>query len=202
MEINYIKVDSYPHSDKVYVKGALFPIEVAMRKVNLLPTVKVNADGEKVRTDNAPVYIYDTSGEFTDKTKKVDIYKGLSRIREEWIKERGDVVELDSISSEYGRKRMNDSSLDAIRFPIHNNPLVAAEGKKISQMAYARSGVITAEMEYVAIRENMNNAAAGIETHITPEFVRSEVACGRAIIPANINHPEAEPMIIGRNFLV
>lgn len=202
MEINYIKVDSYPNSEKVYIKGALFPIEVAMRKVKLLPTVKVKADGEKVRTENAPVYVYDTSGEFTDKSKKVDIYKGLSRIREQWIHERGDVVELDSISSEYGRKRMNDTSLDAIRFPVQNKPMVAAEGKKISQMAYARAGVITAEMEYVAIRENMNNAAAGIESHITAEYVRSEVAAGRAIIPANINHPEAEPMIIGRNFLV
>ena len=202
MEINYMTVDSYPGSEKVYIKGKLFPIEVAMRKVNLTPTVKTDSGNEKEIVRNEPVYVYDTSGAYTDPEYKININKGLKRIREEWIAERGDVYRLESITSEYGRKRMNDKLLDSIRFPKHYAPYKASEGRKITQMAYARAGIITAEMEYVAVRENMNNEASGIETHITPEFVRDEIAAGRAIIPANINHPEAEPMIIGRNFLV
>lgn len=202
MEINYMTVDSYPGSEKVYIKGKLFPIEVAMRKVNLTPTVKTVNGNEKEIIRNEPVYVYDTSGAYTDPEYKIDINKGLNRIREKWISERGDVCRLESITSEYGRKRMDDKSLDSIRFPKHYAPYKAKEGRKITQMAYARAGIITAEMEYAAIRENMNNEASGIKTHITPEFVRDEIAAGRAIIPANINHPEAEPMVIGRNFLV
>lgn len=202
MEINYMTVDSYPGSEKVYIKGKLFPIEVAMRKVNLTPTVKAVSDDKKEISRNEPVYVYDTSGAYTDPENKIDIYKGLSRIREQWISERGDTERLESITSEYGRQRMNDKSLDSIRFPKRYSPYKAKQGRKITQMSYAKAGVVTAEMEYVAIRENMNNEIHGIETHITPEFVREEIAAGRAIIPANINHPEAEPMIIGRNFLV
>lgn len=202
MEINYMKVDSYPGSEKVYIKGKLFPIEVAMRKVNLTPTVKTDGDNKKEIIRNESVYVYDTSGAYTDPRRKTDINKGLNRIREKWITERGDVCRLESITSEYGRKRMEDKTLDTIRFPKQYAPYRAKEGRKITQMAYAKAGVITAEMEYAAIRENMNNEALGIRTHITPEFVREEIAAGRAIIPANINHPEAEPMIIGRNFLV
>lgn len=201
MEINTIKVDSYPSSEKVYLKGSLFPINVGMRKINLTPNVHYEGN-KRIETPNEPVLVYDTSGPYTDPNQKIDINQGIPRLREEWIANRGDVDELDDITSQYGRMRRNDHSLDAIRFPIQHKPLKAKPGKKITQMAYAKAGVITPEMEYVAIRENMNNAQLGIKSHITPELVRSEVAAGRAIIPANINHPEAEPMIIGKQFSV
>ncbi len=201
MEINTIKVDSYPSSEKVYLKGSLFPINVGMRKINLTPNVHYEGN-TRIETPNEPVLVYDTSGPYTDPNQKININQGIPRLREEWIANRGDVDELDDITSQYGRMRRNDHSLDAIRFPIQHKPLKAKPGKKITQMAYAKAGVITPEMEYVAIRENMNNAQLGIKSHITPELVRSEVAAGRAIIPANINHPEAEPMIIGKQFSV
>ena len=201
MEINTIKVDSYPSSEKVYLKGSLFPINVGMRKINLTPNVHYEGN-TRIETPNEPVLVYDTSGPYTDPNQKIDINQGIPRLREEWIANRGDVDELDDITSQYGRMRRNDHSLDAIRFPIQHKPLKAKPGKKITQMAYAKAGIITPEMEYVAIRENMNNAQLGIKSHITPELVRSEVAAGRAIIPANINHPEAEPMIIGKQFSV
>ena len=201
MEINTIKVDSYPSSEKVYLKGSLFPINVGMRKINLTPNVHYEGN-KRIESPNEPVLVYDTSGPYTDPNQKIDINQGIPRLREEWIANRGDVDELDDITSQYGRMRRNDHSLDAIRFPIQHKPLKAKPGKKITQMAYAKAGVITPEMEYVAIRENMNNAQLGIKSHITPELVRSEVAAGRAIIPANINHPEAEPMIIGKQFSV
>ena len=202
MEINYIDVESYPGSEKIYISGSMYPIKVGMRKINLTPTVTFDKDNNKILTENSPIYVYDTSGVFTDKDVKVDINKGVPRVREQWILDRGDVEQLDNITSEYGRQRLNDKSLDAIRFPHQIKPYKAKKGKNITQMAYAKAGIVTAEMEYVAIRENMNNKELGIPSHITPEFVRSEIAAGRAIIPANINHPEAEPMIIGRNFLV
>ena len=201
MEINTIKVDSYPSSEKIYLKGSLFPINVGMRKINLTPNVHYEGN-TRIETPNEPVLVYDTSGPYTDPNQKININQGIPRLREEWIANRGDVDELDDITSQYGRMRRNDHSLDAIRFPIQHKPLKAKPGKKITQMAYAKAGVITPEMEYVAIRENMNNAQLGIKSHITPELVRSEVAAGRAIIPANINHPEAEPMIIGKQFSV
>ena len=201
MEINTIKVDSYPSSEKVYLKGSMYPIKVGMRKINLTPNVHYEGN-TRIETPNEPVLVYDTSGPYTDPNQKIDINQGIPRLREEWIANRGDVDELDDITSQYGRMRRNDHSLDAIRFPIQHKPLKANPGKKITQMAYAKAGVITPEMEYVAIRENMNNAQLGIKSHITPELVRSEVAAGRAIIPANINHPEAEPMIIGKQFSV
>lgn len=202
MEINYIDVESYPGSEKIYISGSMYPIKVGMRKINLTPTVTFDKDNNKILTENSPIYVYDTSGVFTDKDVKVDINKGVPRVREQWILDRGDVEQLDNITSEYGRQRLNDKSLDAIRFPHQIKPYKAKKGKNITQMAYAKAGIVTAEMEYVAIRENMNNKELGIASHITPEFVRSEIAAGRAIIPANVNHPEAEPMIIGRNFLV
>ena len=194
--------DSYPGSEKVYLQGELFPqIRVGMRRVNLTDTVK-KVDGKLVSSKNSPVYVYDTSGPFTDPDIACDLKQGLPRLRESWLQERGDVEQLEQISSEYGRMRAADASLDHLRFDHICKPYRAKEGKQISQLYYARQGVITPEMEYVSIRENMNNAELGIESHITPEYVRSEVAAGRAVIPANINHPEAEPMIIGRNFLV
>lgn len=201
MEINTIKVDSYPSSEKVYLNGKLFPIKVGMRKISLTPNVKYEGD-KRIETPNQPLLVYDTSGPYTDPDQKIDINKGINRLRENWIMERGDVYQLDDITSNYGKQRRDDKSLDAIRFPIQHKPLKAKAGKKITQMAYAKAGIITQEMEYVAIRENMNNAELGIESHITPELVRDEVAAGHAIIPANINHPESEPMIIGKQFLV
>lgn len=197
---NIVK-DSYPGSEKIYVAGKLFPIKVGMRKISLTDTVTIE-NGKRVFSPNDPVYVYDTSGVFTDPDVEVDINKGIPRLREQWIIDRGDVEQLDNITSEYGRERQADRSLDSIRFRCTQRPYKAKAGKEITQMAYARKGIITAEMEYVAIRENMRNDLLGIESHITPEFVRKEIAEGRAIIPANINHPEAEPMIIGRNFLV
>ena len=192
---------TYPESEKVYMQGQLHPyLKVGMRKVNLTPTVVVE-NGKKVMTENAPVYIYDTSGAYSDPEQKVDLKKGLPRLREPWIQER-DVERLTEISSEYGKMRLADKSLDSLRFDHITLPYRAKAGKQITQMYYAKQGIITPEMEYVAIRENMNCQQLGIETYITPEFVRDEIAAGRAALPANINHPEAEPMIIGSKFLV
>lgn len=213
---NQITRTPFPNSEKVYIQGKLFPeIQVAMRKVNLTPTVTVG-NGEKQLTENAPVYIYDTSGPFSDPQANLDLKKGLPRLREKWILERGDVERLPEISSEYGRMRRDDKSLDALRFEHIALPYRAQKGKQISQMYYAKQGIVTPEMEYIAIRENQladqirekykkekgESFGANIPQNITPEFVRQEVAAGRAIIPANVNHPESEPMIIGRNFLV
>ena len=192
----------YAHAEKAYMSGQLFPyIRVGMQKVNLTPSVEI-VNGEKVITPNDPVYIYDTSGPFSDPDMQIDLKKGLPRMRESWITGRGDVEQLPSITSEYGRMRRDDKSLDHLRFEHIALPYRAKAGKAITQMAYAKAGIITPEMEYVSIRENMNCRELGIETHITPEFVRDEIAAGRAVLPANINHPESEPMIIGRNFLV
>lgn len=193
----------YPRSRKVYLSGEIYPdIRVGMRVVEQVPSVTIDKDGEKHYTPNEDVYIYDTSGAFSDPNINIDLRKGLPRLREEWILKRCDVEQLPEISSEYGRARLLDKSLNALRFEHISLPYRAKSGDKITQMAYARRGVITPEMEYVAIRENMNCRELGIESHITPEFVRQEIAEGRAVLPANINHPEAEPMIIGRNFLV
>ncbi|MBD5242118.1 MAG: phosphomethylpyrimidine synthase ThiC [Barnesiella sp.] len=201
MTIENIDIHSYPGSEKVYMDGTIHPVKVAMRKVNLTPTVKVNGK-EKVMEENEPVFIYDTSGVYTDPNVKIDINAGIPRIREQWIAKRDDLEKLPGITSEYGQMRENDKTLDSIRFANRHTPYRAKEGKEITQMALAKKGIITPEMEYVAIRENMNAAALGIVSHITPEFVRQEIAAGRAVLPANPNHPEAEPMIIGRNFLV
>ncbi|OKZ44248.1 MULTISPECIES: phosphomethylpyrimidine synthase ThiC [Butyricimonas] len=202
-----------PGSEKIYVKGEMFDIEVPMRRINLTPTV--DTDGTKI--ENEPVVVYDTSGPYTDPNYTVDLHKGLPKIREQWIADRNDTVKLEGLSSEYGRARQNDRSLDALRFEhVNTTPRVAKPGHRVSQMYYARQGIITPEMEYIAIRENQmvdkireaykkekgEPLGANFPEYITPEFVRQEVAAGRAIIPANINHPESEPMIIGRNFLV
>jgi phosphomethylpyrimidine synthase len=192
----------YPRSEKIYMKGEMFPfIRVGMRQVEQVPSTNF-INGEKVITENPKVVIYDTSGPFSDPNIEIDLKKGLPRMREEWITSRGDVEQLPEITSEYGRMRRDDKSLDALRFEHIELPYRAKKGMQITQMAYAKAGIITPEMEYVAIRENMNCKELGIETFITPEFVRDEIAAGRAVLPANINHPEAEPMIIGRNFLV
>ena len=198
---NQMKI-SYPSSEKVYLPGNIFPeLRVAMRRVKLTPTVTKDAEGNKHFAENSPVMVYDTSGPYSDPHTQIDLKKGLPRLREPWIKQR-EVEQLPEFSSAYCRERLADRNLDSLRFSHHHLPLRAKAGAHITQLALARQGIITPEMEYVAIRENMDCEALGIATHITPEFVRQEVAAGRAVIPANINHPEAEPMIIGRNFLV
>ncbi|MBC7485136.1 MAG: phosphomethylpyrimidine synthase ThiC [Cytophagaceae bacterium] len=204
-----------PASTKVYVPGKLHNIKVAMREIALSDTVNKFGKVEKVEK-NASVTVYDTSGPFTDPNKEIDLTKGIERIRQEWILQRGDVEELQDVSSEYGKQRLEDASLKELRFEHLKKPLRAKDGANVSQMHYAKKGIITPEMEYIAIRENqrideMNighqhaGESFGARTPIkwiTPEFVRDEIAAGRAIIPNNINHPESEPMIIGRNFLV
>ena len=206
-----ITTDAFPNSKKIFVKGIMHDIKVAMREVQLSDT---NIQGKSIK--NIPVTLYDTSGPFTDENVKTDIRKGIERLRASWILKRNDVIELEYSSSNYGKERLANLDLDAIRFPHIHKPLKAKSGNNVSQMHYAKKGIITPEMEYIAIRENqgideLSNSTQhkgfsfGANTptqHITPEFVRNEVALGRAIIPCNINHPESEPMIIGRNFLV
>jgi phosphomethylpyrimidine synthase len=167
----------YPSSKKIYVDGVIYPIRVGMREVSLCDSV----DGG-VYTPNPAVTIYDTSGAYSDPDVEVDINKGLPRLREDWINGRADTEIVPTKTS--------------------GNARCAQGGKTITQLYYAQRGIITPEMEYVSIRENMNNGRYGIESHITPEFVRAEIAAGRAMLPSNINHPESEPMIIGSRFLV
>ncbi len=197
-EVSYT---SFPNSGKMYVPGRMFDIRVPMRKIKLTPTAKT-VDGNKVMIENEPVIVYDTSGPFTDPDIVVDLKKGIPRFRESWIERRADAERLAGMSSEYGRARLTDRSLDHLRFEHNHPPYRAKKGHTLTQMYYAKQGIITEEMEYVAIRENQQLEVEGIDTHITPEFVRQEVAAGRAVIPGNINHPECEPMIIGRKFLV
>jgi phosphomethylpyrimidine synthase len=193
---------AYPSSAKVYASGRLHDIRVGMRRISLLDTVSVE-NGVQRREKNAPVTVYDTSGAYSDPEAAIDIRRGLPRLREEWIERRGDTERLAAFSSDYCRQRLGDGELDGVRFPVIHLPRRASGGKCITQMFYARQGIITPEMEYVAIRENMRgDGEGGVASHITPEFVRGEVAAGRAVIPANINHPEAEPMIIGTGFSV
>ncbi len=209
--------EPFPASKKVYVPGILHPnIRVAMREIELTDTVNKFAKISKVEK-NASVTVYDTSGPFTDPNVEIDLAKGLPRLRQEWILQRGDVEELPDVSSEFGKQRLYNPDLDHLRFEHIKKPLRAKAGMNVSQLHYAKKGIITPEMEYIAIRENqkiesMQNVghqhqgeSFGARTPIkwiTPEFVRDEIAAGRAIIPNNINHPESEPMIIGRNFLV
>jgi phosphomethylpyrimidine synthase len=208
-------------SKKVYVSGKIHDIKVAMREITLSPTKLANGKLE----ENAPVTVYDAGGAYTDDNVVIDVKKGLPRLREQWILDRGDVEELTDVSSDYGKERKNDEKLDHLRFEHISKPLRAKPGMNVSQLYYAKQGIITPEMEYIAIRENQRfdelkhqlngqyetltaqheGESFGANTpkgFITPEFVRDEIAAGRAIIPNNINHPESEPMIIGRNFLV
>ncbi len=201
----------FPNSRKVYVEGSRPDIQVPMREISLSPTQM--QDGVE---NNAPILVYDTSGPYTDPAIELDLQKGLPDVRSAWIEERQDTAPLTGLSSAYGNERRDDESLNHLRFEHLKQPRKARTGKNVSQMHYARQGIITPEMEYVAIRENQkrehlreitkqhpgHSFGANIPSVITPEFVRDEVARGRAIIPANINHPELEPMIIGRNFLV
>jgi phosphomethylpyrimidine synthase len=187
----------FPASRKVHVEGSRRDLQVPFREVQLQPT----RDFEGRLLPNAPVRLYDTSGPYTDPATTLDVTRGLQPLRQAWILEREDVEELERSSSLYRQLRERDADLDAIRFKGGRHPLRARAGKNVSQMHYARKGIVTPEMEFIAIRENLGLEASG-RRPITPTFVRDEVAAGRAIIPANINHPEAEPMIIGRAFLV
>ncbi|MBI5752556.1 MAG: phosphomethylpyrimidine synthase ThiC [Hydrogenophilales bacterium] len=220
-------VKPLPNSRKVYVTGSRADIQVPMREISQSDTpATLGAE------PNPPIYVYDCSGPYTDPQAQIDIRKGLAPLRAGWIEERNDTEALSGLSSEYGLTRLHDASLTAMRFPgLVRQPRRAQAGKNVTQMHYARLGIITPEMEYIAIRENLrrreyieslkaagptglkmaellgrqhrgHNFGAALPEEITPEFVRDEVARGRAIIPANINHPEPEPMIIGRNFLV
>ncbi|MFD2722016.1 phosphomethylpyrimidine synthase ThiC [Hymenobacter monticola] len=207
-------------SRKIYVPGKLHPgIRVAMREIALADTER-KFDFGFPSEQNAPVTVYDTSGPYTDPNVEIDLKKGLPRLRQQWILGRGDVEQLSGTTSEYGQQRAADAGLDHLRFEHIAAPLRAKPGYNVSQMHYAKKGIITPEMEYIAIRENQrfdelpaddplrtqhrghSFGANTPEGHITAEFVRQEVAAGRAVIPSNINHPESEPMIIGRNFLV
>ena len=187
---------AYEASKKVYIKGEIHDINVGMREVQLTDTV---IDG--VSHSNGSIRLYDTSGVYTDDSVKIDLKQGLPRLRDRWLSKREDLQKLDDFTSVYSKLRLNDPALEALRFQPKNLPYKAKKGCEITQMALAKKGIITPEMEYVSIRENL---AAGKKenSYITPEFVRQEVAEGRAVIPANPNHPEAEPMIIGSKFLV
>ncbi|MRV73186.1 phosphomethylpyrimidine synthase ThiC [Duganella sp. FT92W] len=225
-EVDSAAVAPLPNSRKIYVEGSRPDIQVPMREISQSDT-SASFGHEK----NPPIYVYDTSGVYTDPAAKIDIRSGLPTPRAPWILERDDTEELDGPTSEYGQARLEDPALAELRFNLTRKPRRAKAGANVSQMHYARKGIVTPEMEYVAIRENMRrkeylaelkasgplgermaemmgrqhpgfNYGANIQAEITPEFVRDEIARGRAIIPANINHPEIEPMIIGRNFLV
>jgi len=206
--------EPFPASKKIHVQGSSPDVQVAMREISLSDT---HVHGTEQWLPNEPLTVYDTSGPYTDPDAKLDVRQGLPSLRTPWIERREDTEQLGEISSAYGRERLYDPVLNSLRFQHFRQPRRAKDGANVTQLHYARKGMITPEMEYIAIRENQcldrvqepgkqhpgqsfgANTPKGL---ITPEFVRSEVAAGRAIIPANINHPEAEPMIIGRNFLV
>ncbi|WP_046004959.1 phosphomethylpyrimidine synthase ThiC [Pseudoalteromonas rubra] len=208
----------FPNSEKVYVEGEQAGVRVGMREITLSDSFIGGTEEEPIYEKNEPVRVYDTSGPYTDPDFKLDVRTGLPKFREQWILDRDDTEVLESVTSQFSQQRMADEGLDHIRF--ENLPKIrrAKPGQNVTQMHYARRGIVTPEMEYVAIRENMGRAkireellaqqhkgqsfGAEVPDFITPEFVRAEIARGRAILPNNINHPETEPMIVGRNFLV
>ncbi|GAL12770.1 hydroxymethylpyrimidine phosphate synthase ThiC [Vibrio astriarenae] len=216
--IDNLSVQPYPNSTKVYVEGSRPDIRVPMREISLSDTLVGGTKDQPIYEPNEAIRVYDTSGVYTDPEHEIDLYSGLPKLREAWIEERSDTELLDEVSSVYTKQRLEDETLDELRYG--NLPRIrrASKGQCVTQLHYARKGTVTPEMEYIAIRENMGRAkyrdqvltqqhpgqhfGANLPQDITPEFVRQEVAEGRAIIPSNINHPESEPMIIGRNFLV
>ncbi|GKT11621.1 MAG: phosphomethylpyrimidine synthase [Thiomicrorhabdus sp.] len=216
--IQNVSGQSFPNSKKIYIEGKLHPIKVGMREITTSDTYVSGPQDNPVMEPNEPINVYDTSGPYTDLSIDVDVYKGLPKLRASWVAERNDTEVLKAVTSRFTQERLANEGLDNIRFD--NLPIVrrAKSGQNVTQMHYARQGIITPEMEYIAIRENMKRVemadevlklqhegqsfGASIPKEITPEFVRDEVARGRAIIPCNINHPECEPMIIGRNFLI
>lgn len=203
-------------SRKIYVDGPN-GMQIGMREISLAPTPSLSEDGQSKLVANPALRVYDTSGPYTDEAIDVDVRQGIPRIREAWIDARDDTEPLGNFTSDFTRARNSDLRLDSLRFAHVRNPRRAKPGRNVTQLHYARQGIVTPEMEYIAVRENLARAnpeyqnqishrgqdfGASIPAEITPEFVRDEVAKGRAIIPNNINHPESEPMIIGRNFLV
>ena len=208
--VNKAFIEPFPNSKKVYAKGSRDDINVPMRQIKLTDTIGDLAE------KNDPIHVYDTSGPYTDPTKTISYRDGIDSVRSNWIEERGDTEVLDGVSSNFSNERLNNKELDELRFEHLRAPRKAKKGKNVTQMHYAKKGIITPEMEYIAIRENClwqeyqdqigqhqgESFGAATPKIITPEFVRDEVARGRAIIPNNINHPETEPMIVGRNFLV
>nr|WP_273190227.1 phosphomethylpyrimidine synthase ThiC [Halomonas sp.] len=216
-QVDAAAIAPLPGSRKVYVEGSRPDIRVPFREILLSPTKTTGIDEE-----NPPLLVYDTSGPYTDPEAINDLRKGLPALRRAWIEERDDTEFLTGPTSDYGNRRANDPTLAQLRFDLTRTPRRAKAGKNVTQLHYARQGIITPEMEFIALRENQRRQALGtaeverilghqhpgqsfgasLPEEITPEFVRDEVARGRAIIPNNINHPESEPMIIGRNFLV
>ncbi len=208
-QLDATSTQPFPNSKRVYITGTRPDIRVPMREISLSETVLENG----VHEINPPVTVYDSSGPYTDPNVNIDVHQGVPEVRRGWIEERDDTEILSKVSSLYGQQRQTDPNLRSLRFSHLRPPRRAKAGRNVTQMHYARQGIITPEMEFIAIRENQRlhdsehqhpgeSFGAAIPKIITPEFVRDEVARGRAIIPANINHPELEPMIIGRNFLV
>ncbi|EGH2242211.1 phosphomethylpyrimidine synthase ThiC [Salmonella enterica] len=216
--IDTLEGTAFPNSKRIYVTGSQHDIRVPMREIQLSPTLIGGSKDNPQFEENEAVPVYDTSGPYGDPDVAINIQQGLAKLRQPWIDARNDSEELDDRSSAYTRERLADDGLDDLRFTDLLTPKRAKAGKRVTQLHYARKGIVTPEMEFIAIRENMGrerirsevlrhqhpgmNFGARLPENITPEFVRDEVAAGRAIIPANINHPESEPMIIGRNFLV
>lgn len=216
--ISTIQGVSFPNSNRIYLEGSRADIQVPMREIQLDKTLVGGSKDSPIFEDNEPVPVYDTSGPYGDPASQLDVNLGLKKIRQPWIDERNDTEALSLLSSDFTQQRLSDAGLEHLRFPLKPSPKKALNGKSVTQLHYARQGIITPEMEFIAIRENMGRErirsevlrqqhagysfGAHLPDNITPEFVRQEVAAGRAIIPANINHPESEPMIIGRNFLV
>ncbi|ECZ0090019.1 phosphomethylpyrimidine synthase ThiC [Salmonella enterica subsp. enterica] len=216
--INTLEGTAFPNSKRIYVTGSQHDIRVPMREIQLSPTLISGTKDHPQYEENEAIPVYDTSGPYGDPDVAINVQQGLAKLRQPWIEARADVETLSDRSSAYTRERLTDEGLDALRFTGLLTPKRAKAGHCVTQLHYARQGIVTPEMEFIAIRENMGRErirsevlrhqhpgesfGARLPENITPEFVRDEVAAGRAIIPANINHPESEPMIIGRNFLV
>ncbi|WP_234480292.1 phosphomethylpyrimidine synthase ThiC [Erwinia sp. S38] len=216
--IDSLQGTAFPNSKRIYLTGSRDDIRVPMREIQLSPTVIGGSKDNPTLEENEPVPVYDTAGPYGDPAAAIDVHRGIDKLRSTWIHQRADTEEIAELSSVYTQQRLADEGLDHLRFDNLPRPRRALAGRCVTQMHYARLGVITPEMEYIAIRENMgrerirgeillqqhpgNSFGASLPENISAEFVRQEVAAGRAIIPANINHPESEPMIIGRNFLV
>ncbi|MEF3107677.1 phosphomethylpyrimidine synthase ThiC [Raoultella sp. WB_B2P2-3] len=216
--IDTLEGSVFPNSQRIYIQGSQDDIRVPMRKIQLSPTLIGGGKENPRYEDNEAIPVYDTSGPYGDPDIAIDVHQGLAKLRQPWIDARNDSEPLSHRSSAYTQQRLADDGLDELRFSRLLTPKRAAAGRRVTQLHYARRGLVTPEMEFIAIRENMGRErirsavlrhqhpgegfGAHLPDNITPEFVRDEVAAGRAIIPANINHPESEPMIIGRNFLV
>ena len=216
--IDTLEGSAFPNSQRIYIQGSQDDIRVPMREIQLSPTLIGGGKENPRYEDNEAIPVYDTSGPYGDPNIPIDVHQGLAKLRQPWIDARNDSEPLSHRSSAYSQQRLADDGLDGLRFSRLLTPKRARADRRVTQLHYARRGLVTPEMEFIALRENMGRErirsevlrhqhpgegfGAHLPDNITPEFVRDEVAAGRAIIPANINHPESEPMIIGRNFLV